>query len=343
MSDQIPQGLLELATIQKDTVYAEKLVEHYRPDFEKALAYELVAGHLAFEPFLAAVKEDVANSARLAEAVRASPGTLISALLLAAQCKLLPGSKYGLLYLIPRRNKGRPEVCAQIGYKGLCTMSTRHKRVHSVEAFLVYKGEQFDYDAGVGRLTHKVDLFADHAEENIIGGYMRAIITEESSQHAVTDAPIYYAMSRADILKRRAVSDAWQRAERNKTFDSPWHQWPDMMFRKTILVGGLNHGSVPRDMGVGGILQADAEADMKPEALSPPKPTQQAQMRSVLGIDKEPEKEPFVFVEEAVSAIKQAKTVHELEAMAGRWQHFKDYDAEQIGMAYEDREKELGS
>lgn len=341
VSPEMASLVTQLQEEPKNAVYAERLVSAYRQDFERSLAYELVSGPpLGFESFMVAVKADVAKNPTLGEAIRNSPGSFLEALHLCAQCKLLPGSSHGLFYMIPRRRHGSLEVQAMIGYRGLCVMATRHRRVHSVEAFLVYKGETFEFDAGSGKLKHIISLDADHGEENIVAGYMRAIITEEASMHAVTDAPIYYVMSRQDILKRRAVSDAYKRAESSGKKDSPWHLWPDMMFRKTVLIGGLNHGSVPRDLGVGGAIAKEQEQDIPQEPLPLPKASQQENIRRTLGLSEPPPK--FELAEQAVLAIQSAASMADLSRLADGWQHFEGIDANTIAEAYEARSKELG-
>ena len=163
----------------------ESLCLTYRNDFERALGYELISGHLAFEPFMMAVKEDCLNSTGLSEAFQRSPRSAISSLLLAAQCKLLPGSKYGLFYLIPRKMSRKlangtwdkiPEVTPLIGYKGLATMAQRHPRVHSVEAFNVYEGEEFDFLPGEGKIHHRWSPKVDRTDEALIASYAKVVI-----------------------------------------------------------------------------------------------------------------------------------------------------------------------
>ena len=329
----------------------ESLCLTYRHDFERALGYELISGHLAFEPFMMAVKEDVLNQPKLAEAFQASPRSAISCLLLAAQCKLLPGSKYGLFYLIPRAMSRKqangswtktPEVTPLIGYKGLATMAQRHPRVHSVEAFCVYEGEEFDYLPGEGKIHHRWSPKVDRSDAKMVAAYAKVIITEPTTSHVV-NTPITWVMSIDEIHKSRSRSEAWKWAESSGKKDSPWHTDYSAMCRKTALRAILGNGSVPRDMGVGGVLSADAEGDQsRGDVPELPKPSQSTSARQVLGIDPKPVELPmFDFAEEAVHAIRQAKTKADLEALKPRWQEFTGSDAEDIGRSYEIREGEL--
>ena len=115
------------------------------------------------------------------------------------------------------------------------------------------------------------------------------------------------------------------------------------MCRKSVMRAILNNGSVPRDMGLGGALQQDAEADLaKDDPIALPKPSQNNAVRAALGIDTSVEVEPFGLAEEAVAAVQQAKDRAVLEGLAGRWQHFEGMDAEMVARAYEDKLRELG-
>lgn len=310
----------------------EALCLRYRSDFERALGYELISGHLSFDNFLMAVKEDVLRSDKLREAFEASPGSAIECLVMAAQCKLLPGGKYELFYLIPRNIKGVPTVTPLIGYKGLMEMSKRHQRVHSIEGFCVYEGEEFAFNPGEGTCRHVWRWDVERDDNKIIAAYAKAIITEPTSSHVV-NTPIVWAMTRKEIEKCRGRSEAYKWAEKSGKKDSPWHTDFPAMARKTALRSLLKGGAVPRDMGLGGVLTQEDQVDTRNEELPAPKPTQGSQMRAVLGIDKPAEK--FELVEMALAAISDAKSLQALEGLAAGWQHFQGDEAEQIAIAYE--------
>ena len=319
----------------------EALCLHYQADLERALGYELISGHLAFGNFLMAVKEDVMADARLREAVQANPASAVAAFVQAAQCKLLPGARYELFYLTVRKVKGLPTVVPIIGYKGLMEMAKRHPRVHSVEAFCVYEGEHFEVDPGAGTISHKWRHDIDRSDDKIIAVYAKAIITEPNSTHVI-NTPILWPMSISDVLKSRGRSDAYKYAEADGRKNSPWHTDFPAMARKTALRQLLRGGAVPRDMGMGGVLNSDGDNDRQrdegdgsePKAAVP-KQTTQSRARQMLGIDKPDKALPFEFVEEAVDAIRATTTLQELQALADRWQHFEGGDAEIISRAYE--------
>lgn len=354
---EVPEQLRAIALTDKATKVAEDLMVYYQRDFERALAYELTTGTpLAFGSFLAAVKEDVGNNSQLQAAVRSSPGTLISSLLFAAQCKLLPGARYKKVYLIPRKMSRKtargwdkvPEVTAMLGYHGIAEMIQRCPRVHSCTAELVYDGEEFEYDRGTGKLHHPRRFGLDRSDDKIIGAYAKVVITEPSGQNPVHDHPIVWAMDIAEILKIRNRSDAYRNAEKSwegkkPTLDSPWHTDFAAMCRKTPLRAIGSNGSVPLDMGTGGLLAQDSAADADAgDAIPLPKPTRATEIREHLGLDAEQPAEPFDLAEEAVAAIQVAATVAALEALAARFQHFAGSDAEQVAFAYQERLRLLG-
>ena len=317
----------------------EAICLQYRTDFERALGYELISGHLSFDNFLMAVKEDVMANQKLRDAFQANPGSAIEALVFCAQCKLLPGGKYEQFYLIPRKIKGSPTVTPMIGYKGLMEMSKRHPRVHSIEGFCVYEGEPFEFHPGEGRIIHQWKPDVERDDDKIIAAYAKAIITEPTTSHVV-NTPIVWCMSRREIEKSRSRSDAYKYAEQDGRKDSPWHTDFPAMCRKTALRALLKGGAVPRDMGLGGVLTQDTEADLAKEAPAAlPKQTRGQEFRQTLGIDAPPV--PFDLVEYATSAIEQCDSPEQLKALRPRFQHFEGIDAQTIANAYETRENEL--
>lgn len=233
----------------------EALVVAYRERLEGALNQVI-----AWPGFLTAVLEDCANQPKLREAAKAAPETMIATLMQAAQLKLMPGSKYKRFYLIPRKNHGRMEVTGMTSYQGLAEVGQRHERVHSIEAFCVYEGEPFEFDPMAGVYSHKVNLLGDRSDDKLVGAYMVARITEKNTTH-VCPTPIVWAMSREEILKRRAASDAYRYAEKDGQKDSPWHLWFPDMARKTVIRAGMVKATVPQEMWLAPTLEQEDRDD----------------------------------------------------------------------------------
>lgn len=240
----------------------------HRGDVEKALGYSLIRGpQIAFENFTLAVKEDVVASKPLREAFEANPMSAVQAIVMAAQCKLLPGSRYGKFYLTTRKIHGVPTVVPIIGYKGLAEMANRHERVHSIEAFCVYEGEDFEMDVGQSIVKHKFRPGVDNSDGKMVAVYAKAILTEKDNTHPVLDRPVLWPLQMRDVFLSRSRSDAYKYAEKQDKFgnppkkDSPWHVNFSAMARKTAMRQLLTRGSVPQDMGLGGILSEEEAFD----------------------------------------------------------------------------------
>lgn len=260
----------------------EALVLNYRQRFEGAL----VDKGVKFDPFLAAVLTDCVRQPKLAKAATENPGSLLECLMVCANAGLLPGSAHQLFYLIPRdmsvKVKGewtkRLTCTFIIDYRGLMTMAQRHPRVHSVEAFLVYEGEPFDFDPGNGTVLHKWRGDVSRKDENIVAAWAKATLMTPNGMH-VADKPIAWAMTMDELLAVRNSSDAFIYAEGKKK-DSAWHTAFPMMARKTVLRSLLSHGSVPRQYEMAPTLAAEREveerfiraeiADAPPNALAEP-------------------------------------------------------------------------
>jgi len=337
----LPQELIELNSVQKDREYVEKLclIPQYREGLQRALNYELVrAGSLpmSFDSFLASVTLEVASNEKLAKAVRSDPSSFLKSISLAAQLKLLVGSAFDLFYLIPRWNKeGKYLYVSHLtGYKGLCDVAQRHPRVHKVEAFLVYDGEEFDYNPGAGTCHHKYDPRVDRSEDAIVLAYSKVVITDPRGQNPIHADPVIWPMTKAEILARRAVSDSWKQAEEKGRRDSFWHLWPERAYRKTAIRGGMSGGSIPKDMGLGHIMQIEDADDLAPPpSRALPKPTVQASIREGLGIDKPPDR--YETQEEAVAALDAATTKGEVDKIADGCQHFEGDATIAIAAAYD--------
>lgn len=335
----VPESLIQLVETQKPTDLALGFLNHHKDHVLRALNYEMTSnprgGPMSYDAFTSSVALEVASNPRLAAAVRASPVSFMKSVLLAAQCKLLVGGSYGLFYLIPRKNRGVEEVTPMIGYKGMCEMAQRHPRVHKVEAFLVYEGEDFEWQPGAGKLRHVYGLDVDRSDDKLIAAYARVVITEPESSHPVLDDPVVWVMSRKEILAVRNRSDAYKGSERSGRKDSPWHTDFAMMARKTVLRAVLTKGAVPRDMGVGGAIAQEDEADQIREAPARiPAPTMQAEIRQGLGIDTAPP--TFDTVEEALAALDAAESPADCRRVADGCQHFQGIDAAAFADAYEE-------
>lgn len=329
------------------------LVEKYRGRIEEALGYTAVRQPkmpLSVESFGSAVANDLlrdrtTGEGKLWKGFQDSPEAALAAMLQAAQMKLMPGTCYGLYWLIPYFDHGRASVRGEIGYKGYAEVAQRHPRVHSIQSVLVYKGERFSYNPGTGKCDHEYDPEIARTLENVRLGYLRAVITEESTQHAVLDAPLIVPLTIEEILKRRACSQSWNRSGAK----SIWGQWPIEQAKKTVMKHGLAHGEVPKDMGLASAISEDGAEDALPDGEGDPipsdRPTRGEQMRQRLGMSSAEtiEVKPFATFEQAERFVSDpATSLEDLRAARDRLEHLSPTAHGEIMAKIEDRERESG-
>lgn len=119
-----------------------KLLRQYQPDLAAALPDGMTE-----DRFQSIVLNQVRQTPQL---LNCEPLTVIASVLMTAQLGLAPGPPMGESWIIPRRNKGRQEASLQIGYRGLQQLAYRSGMVKRIEAHIVYEGDDFDYEFGVG-------------------------------------------------------------------------------------------------------------------------------------------------------------------------------------------------
>lgn len=240
---------------------ARGIVAQRAKQFEAALRSDASAGRIrpiGFEPWMAAVAADFQRQPKLCDAAVQAPETVWECLSVAANLGLLPGSGHKSFYLIPRWNgrHQRMECTYIIGYQGYAELAMRHPRVHKAEGFVVYRGEEFSFDPGAGKLTHKWDPDVDRSDENVVAAYSRVVLTIGSG--TVTDPePLAWVMSRKELEAARDRSDGWKAFKANKIKSTPWSTDFAAMCRKTAMRRHYGGGSVPRSADL--ILAVDSE------------------------------------------------------------------------------------
>lgn len=270
---------------------AKPIVAQKSKQFEAAMTPDVANGRyrpVGFAPWMAAVAADFQKQPKLCEAAVGAPETVWECLSVAANCGLVPGSAHGQFYLIPRWNgRNRRVECTYIvGYKGLAELAMRHPRVHKVEAFLVYEGEPFDFDPGAGKLTHKYRLDVDRSDEKIVAAFSRVVLTVGNGGALPDPEPLFWVMSRDELLKARDRSDGYKAFTEGKTKSTPWDTDFAAMCRKTVMRRHFTGGSVPRSADL--IMAVDMEQRHEAEMLGSQAVTAAEQasggLRSALGM-----------------------------------------------------------
>jgi recombination protein RecT len=164
------------------------------------------------------------------QAVQSQPGlmkcttlSLLTAIREAATYGLEPAGMLGDAAIVPRGGVAMLEI----EYRGLRKLALRDGTVRAIDAAIVHSTDEFRIEKGSDpRVVHVPDLNRP-AESTVIGGYAWARLT--SGELLADFMPI------SEILKRRAVSQSFRKAESQGSNDSVWHVWPETMMVKTVL------------------------------------------------------------------------------------------------------------
>ncbi len=150
--------------------------------------------------------------------------SMLSALIESAQLGLPPVLRKAAL--VPYGK----EVQFQPMYGGLIELARRTERI-KITAHVVYEKDDFDYGYGTDDyLRHKPCEEEDAGK--MIGAYTVWTFID-------SDMQTFLFMPAHQILKVRAVSKAWQKAQREpknqRAQETPWVQWEDQQSIKTVI------------------------------------------------------------------------------------------------------------
>lgn len=277
---------------------ARPIVAQKAKQFEAAMTPDVAAGRyrpVGYGAWMGAVAADFGKQPKLVECALQAPESVWECLGVAANSGLLPGSAYGQFYLIPRWNgrNQRMECTYIIGYRGMSELAMRHPRVHKCEAFVVYKGEPFEFHPGSGKLVHQC-LPVNHSDENVVAAYSRVVLTVGEGGTVTDPEPLVWVMWRDDLLKTRDRSDGWKAFKNGKTKDTPWASDFAAMCRKTAMRRHFSGGSIPRSNDLLMAVASEIEHEEREREVEVPTTTEVAQkanagLRNALGLTPEPE------------------------------------------------------
>lgn len=196
------------AVAKRDNTTA--FLKPYLPDFRAVLPT-----HINAEQWIRLTTGVLRRNPKLAQIAASNPGSLLAALLDAARLGLEIGETY---HLVPFGN----EVVGIADYTGLLELAYRAGEVAAIKCEIVYERDGFEYEPGtMDRPMHRPDWFAA-TRGKMIGAYAYA----EMKGGAVSQVVV---RSASEIEQVRKVSRGSDKS------DSPWRQWPDRMWRKTVL------------------------------------------------------------------------------------------------------------
>jgi recombination protein RecT len=137
--------------------------------------------------------------------------------MMAAELGLDPGSALGECYLLPYKDQCQLVV----GFRGLITLARRSGEVETVQAWVVYDGDDFEVRLGTHpEIVHKPRYDGDRDPSKV--RYVYAV----AKLHG-TDTPMFDVMTRAEVeaVRKRSRSGA----------AGPWDtDWAEMA-RKTVV------------------------------------------------------------------------------------------------------------
>ncbi|WP_326768810.1 recombinase RecT [Streptomyces sp. NBC_01591] len=185
------------------------LVQQYRADFTQVLP-----SHIKPDQWVRVATGLLRRNPDLARAAQRNPGSFLAAMLDCARLGLEPGDTY---HLVPMGG----EITGITDYTGLVELMYRSGAISTVISQVVYAGDDFQWEPGITeRPQHKANWFGDRGD--MVGAYAYAVFKDGATSDVVV-------RSRAEIEKVRAVSKT------AKSGASPWNQWPDRMWKKTVL------------------------------------------------------------------------------------------------------------
>lgn len=213
--------------------YMKEITNYFRGNREEAMA------------FLTSSIEYVRKVPKLLQCDRQS---LLSALVISAQFRLMPSGVMGEAYIVPYGTEAK----FQLGYQGIVSLIWRTDKIKGIKAKIVYENEQFDYEEGLTTtLIHKPMLNKSKRGEAI-------------AVYAVADTTmggrVFQVMGKDDIMAIKEMSKAKDKAE------SPWNSKdPELwMWKKTCLIQLCKLLPKTKD------LRAAIEKDYEGEGLNKP-------------------------------------------------------------------------
>lgn len=148
--------------------------------------------------------------------------SFLGALLTSAQLGLECNTPLGQAYLIPYTNKktGCVETQFQLGYQGMLDLCYRTNQYKTIQARVVYKGDEFDYSYGFNeKLRH------------IPHGKTKDPVFVYAYYELISGGRAFEVMSWEEVL---TFAEKYSQSVKNKK-SSPWESDTEAMAKKTVL------------------------------------------------------------------------------------------------------------
>lgn len=202
-----PRGASAAATV-KD------VLERAMPEIRNALPKHMTPERMVRIAFSAISR----NQALL----KCTPMSLAKCVIESSELGLEPSGILGHAYLVPYNNRqtGQTEAQLQIGYRGFIELAGRSGRIRSINAEVVYEGDEFEFLRGTEEyLRHRPDLDRP-----------------ESAAPRCVYAVVHYKDGGCDFeLLTMAKIEAARKSSKTTRKDSPWETHYEEMARKTAI------------------------------------------------------------------------------------------------------------
>lgn len=250
----------------------------------------LLPSHISRERFVRTLVKAVRGCPTLLDC---DPSSLLGSVSEAAALGLEVNDSFGSAYLIPYKTEAKLVV----GFKGLIDLAFRKDGI-TIQTRAVYQGDTFDYAEGDRPfISHKPseDPAQPRKPENMTHVYLVA----KNRDERVICRRVW---TRAMIVHHRdTFSEAYQRAERKGSRNSPWHSHFEAMARKTLVRECVARGELPVSAEILDLANREHEYEAGPTAevlggtnvidVTPEAQQQPAAEDSVPAVDREPGEE----------------------------------------------------
>lgn len=160
------------------------------------------------------------NNTFLYTVAERNPQSLKDAILNVASAGITLNPVFKHAYLVPRDGK----ICLDVSYQGLIHLACQGDAIAWVQAYVVHKNDSFDYKVGE-RPNHNFNPFGNRGEQ--VGVY--CICKLKNGDFLVE------IMNLEQIHQVRSASQSYKAFESGKASQSPWVQYEDEMFKKTVV------------------------------------------------------------------------------------------------------------
>lgn len=186
---------------------------------EATLVAYLSRQEVSPERFVSTALQAIAQNPKLGLSTRES---LVYSILEAAQLGLEPTGILGGAWLVPywSGKKSAYEAKLIVGYRGYIDLFRRSGEVETIEARVVYKGDEFEASYGIPQILRHVPYFLRGEESGErVGVYWKAVMRGGTPQF--------------DVLP---ISQIEQARKSSRAADGgPWTDWYDEMAKKTAI------------------------------------------------------------------------------------------------------------